>query len=174
MRARVVLLAVAVALTAPAPARAHQTMLIGKEGLDRASAVRITDADIAWAVFGTLPVGATQHLVFERPASGRFRARVLVPTMQANLALNPWLALVGPGLARPEGLAELLPEGEGAILVAPPAERELELFQAVPWPVLVGASFEVTLPADGPYYLLVFDPGGQGGPYLIDTGYLQD
>jgi hypothetical protein len=155
-------------------ARAHRALLIGSEGLDRATATRLTDADIAWAVFGTLPAGATQHLSFARPESGRFRARVLVGTRQSNLSLNPWMVLVGPGLDRPAGLDGLLQEGEGAVFVAPPADREVELFQAVPWPVLVGASMELTLPADGLYYLLIFDPSGQTGPYIVDTGYLQD
>jgi hypothetical protein len=155
-------------------ARAHRAVLIGSEGLDRASATRLSDADIAWAVYGTLPAGATQHLSFTRPESGTFRARVLVGTRQANLGLNPWLALVGPGLERPAGLEGLLQEGEGAILVAPPADREVEPFQDVPWPVLVGASMELPLHAEGLYYLLVFDPNGQVGPYIVDTGYLQD
>ncbi len=155
--------------------QAHRAMLIGKEGLDRATATRITDADIAWAVFGQLPSGATQFLSFTRPASGQFRARVLVPTQQANLRLNPWIALVGPALDRPAGLDGLLGEGEGAVLVAGPADRELELSPPIaPFPFLVGASLEVTLPADGLYYLLVFDPSGEGGNYLIDTGYQQD
>jgi hypothetical protein len=155
-------------------ARAHRAVLIGTEGLDRGSATRLSDADIAWAVHGTLLSGATQHLSFTRPESGMFRARVLVGTRQANLGLNPWLALVGPGLDRPAGLEGLLREGEGALLVAPPVNRELEPFQDVPWPVLVGASMELSLPADGVYYLLVFDPSGQVGPYIVDTGYLQD
>lgn len=155
-------------------ARAHRAVLIGSEGLDRASATRLTDADIAWAVYGTLPAGATQHLSFARPASGMFRARVLVGTRQSNLGLNPWMALVGPGFERPAGLEGLLRDGEGAVLIAPPADREVELFQDVPWPVLVGASVEMPLPSDGIYYLLVFDPSGRIGPYIVDTGYLQD
>jgi hypothetical protein len=167
-------LVVFISLAGSDRAQAHQTILIGSEGLERATATHITDADIAWAVWGALPEGATQHLAFVRPASGMFRARVLVPTRQANLQLNPWLALVGPGLERPAGLEGVLREGEGAILVPPPESRELEMFQDVPFPVIAGASFETPLPADGPYYLLVFDPSGQGGSYLIDTGYLQD
>lgn len=155
--------------------QAHRALLIGKEGQDRASATRITDADVAWAVFGQLPPGATQFLSFARPASGQFRARVLVPTQQANLRLNPWIALIGPGLDRPAGLDGLLADGEGAMLVAGPGNREVELApQIAPFPFLAGASLEVTLPADGLYYLLVFDPSGEGGNYLIDTGYLQD
>lgn len=156
-------------------ASAHRAMLLGKEGLERGSATWITDADVAWAVYGQLPAGATQFLALTRPQSGMFRARVLVGTQQANLALNPWLALVGPGLPRPEGLDDLLGPDEGAIIAGPPPDRDLELFpQGYPWPVLVGASIELPLPADGPYYLLVFDPRGQSGAYLVDTGYLQD
>jgi hypothetical protein len=156
-------------------AEAHRAMLIGREGLDRDTAMWIADADIAWAVYGQLPAGATQFLAFARPASGMFRARVLVGTQQANLALKPWLALVGPGLPRPEGLDGLLGPDEGAVFAGSPPDRELELFeQGYPWPVLVGASMELLLPADGTYYLLVFDPSGQAGPYLVDTGYLQD
>jgi hypothetical protein len=156
------------------PASAHQPLLIGGEAVSRETALRLPDADIAWAVFGTLPAGTTHFLVFARPASGQFRARVLVSARQANSGLNPWLALVGPGLPRPAGLDGLLGDAEGAILVAPPAERTVEPFQATPFPVLVGAALELALPADGPYYLLVFDPSGAAGPYLIDTGYLQD
>ena len=168
-------LAAVLALSGSESARAHRGLVIGSAGLDRYTATWIEDADIAWAVFGTLPGGATQHLIFMRPASGQFRARALVPTSQSNLRLNPWLALVGPGLDRPAGLEGLLAEGEGAILVAPPADREVELNPLIaPFLVLVGASLEVTLPADGPYYLLVFDPTGEPGPYLVDIGYLQD
>jgi hypothetical protein len=156
-------------------ATAHRALLIGSEGQDRATATHITDTDLAWAVFGSLPAGATQHLTFSRAGSGMFRARALVLTRQSNLALNPWLALVGPGLSRPPELDSLLPEGEGATLVAPPADRELEMNQLIaPFPFLVGASFEMALPADGPYYLLVFDPSGQAGSYLVDIGYFQD
>jgi hypothetical protein len=155
-------------------ARAHRALLIGTEGQSRPTAMWLTDADIAWAVHGTLTSGATQHLAFTRPASGMFRARVLVGTRQANLSLNPWLALVGPGLERPPGLEGLLHEGEGAVLIGPPPDREVELFQDVPWPVLVGASMELALPAEGVYYLLILDLSGQAGPYIVDTGYLQD
>jgi hypothetical protein len=164
----------AVAALNARPVAAHQPLLIGSEAVSRATARRIPDADIAWAAFGTLAANSTQFLVFARPASGRFRARALVGTFQANTALNPWLALVGPGLPRPDGLDGLLADGEGAILVAPPADRTIEPFQATPFPVLVGASLEVTLPTDGPYFLLVFDPAGLTGPYVIDTGYLLD
>ena len=168
-------LTAALTLTGSDSARAHRGLVIGSAGLDRYTATWIEDADIAWAVFGTLPAGGTQHLIFMRPTSGQFRARVLVGTSQSNLRLNPWLALVGPGLDRPAGLEGLLGEGEGAILVAPPADREVELNPLIaPFLVLVGASLELTLPADGPYYLLVFDPTGQPGPYLVDIGYLQD
>lgn len=158
----------------PGRGGAHRAMLIGAEGLERRTAVQISDADIAWAVHGSLPAGATQHLMFMRPAGGMLRARVLVPTRQANLSLNPWLALVGPGLPRPADLDGMLAADEGAVLVAPPDSRELEVFQDLPWPVLAGAALELALPADGPYLLLVFDPNGRGGPYLLDIGYLQD
>jgi hypothetical protein len=169
----VLLLALLLASTGDT-AHGHRALLIGTEGQTRSTAIWLTDADIAWAVYGSLPAGATQHLAFTRPASGMFRARVLVSTRQANLRLDPWLALVGPGLERPPGLEGLLREGEGAVLAAPPPSRELELFQDVPWPVLAGASMELALPAEGVYYLLVFDPSGQAGSYIIDTGYLQD
>lgn len=154
--------------------QAHRALLLNEGATDRAGALRLEDADIAWAIFGALPPGGTQFVSFARPGSGMFRARVLVPARGATLSLNPWIALVGPGLPRPDGFDALLGPGEGAVLVAGPADRELDLFQAVPYPVLIGASLEMPLPADGPFFLLIFDPTGEGGSYLIDTGYLQD
>lgn len=173
-RAGVALTLLTLALLAALPASAHQSLYLGTGGQDRASALILPDADIAWAVFGTLPPGAAQFLSFERPASGWYRARVLVPARGANPLLNPWIALVGPGLERPDGLDWLLADGEGAILVAAPESRELEIFQDLPYPVVSGASLELELPAHGPYHLIVFDPSGETGAYLIDTGYLQD
>lgn len=170
----VAVLLVALALL-PVGAAAHRELPLGTAGQTREAAVAIPDADIAWMALGSLPAGGTQHLSFVRPESGRFRARVLVGTRQANLRLNPWLALAGPGLPRPPELEGLLPEGEGVLFFPPPESRELEAFpQAFPWPVLAGASLELDLPAAGPYFLLVFDPSGQGGTYLLDTGYLFD
>ena len=176
---KLVLMALMIVLTLPAGAPvvdAHRAVVIGRDGLSRDTAIRLEDADIAWAVFGALPARETQHLTFLRPASGMVRARVLVGTQQSNLRLNPWLALAGPGLPRPPAFDALLPAGEGALLFPPPDDRDVELFeQAFPWPVLVGASFEIALPeANGPFYLLVFDPSGQSGPYVVDTGYLLD
>lgn len=150
------------------------SLYLGSGSTERASATWIEDADRTWAVFGQLPTGATQHVAFARPAGGRIRARVLVQTRQANLALDPWLVLVGPGLERPAPLDALLPPGEGALFVAPPPSRELELFEPSQFAVLAGASLELWLPADGPYYLLVFDPSGQAGAYILDIGYLLD
>jgi hypothetical protein len=155
-------------------ALAHQPLVMNGAAADRGSALRIPDADVAWAVFGTLPAGGTQYLTFTRPASGMFRARALVQTARANPQLNPWLVLLGPGLERPPGLEGMLQDGEGALVLAPPDPRPVEPFQATPLPVLVGTSVELALPADGPYYLLIFDPSGQAGAYVIDTGYLQD
>jgi len=173
---RAALLALLVAATGAAPsASAHRVILIGNQSTDRASAIRLTDADIAWAINGTLPAGVAQIIAFTRPTSGMFRARALVSTFQSNTQLNPWLALVGPGLPRPDGLDAFLQDGEGALLFAPPEARGLEMFQDLPFPMLVGASFEAPLPdADGPYFLLIFDPAGRTGPYVIDTGYLLD
>lgn len=177
---RVSVFALALLILAVADGRhhadAHRALLLGRDGLDRATAVYVVDADIAWAVFGNVPAGGGQWLRFDRPASGRFRVRAYVGTQQANLNLNPWLAVIGPGFERPAGLEGMLAPGEGAVLIAPPADRELALFeQAVPWAVLDGASAEFTLPeAPGPYYLLVFDPSGQSGTYILDTGYLLD
>jgi hypothetical protein len=84
------------------------------------------------------------------------------------------LALVGPGLPRPDGFADLLGPGEGALLAGAVEGREVEVFPELPYPVLVGAALDTELPADGPYYLLIFDPGGQSGAYVIDTGFLLD
>ncbi|MBN1564880.1 MAG: hypothetical protein JXA10_13620 [Anaerolineae bacterium] len=120
-------------------------------------------------------------MTFNEPAEA-MRSDLVVPVCGDRFVnFYPSMALIGPGLDRPDDLAALpfdLPAEFGAIImesqrptgtVARPISDEWQLFEQLNanYEAMV---FEADIPQAGEYMLVIWDAGKQRGAYTLITG----
>lgn len=165
-----VLFILAVVLLAPSSAAAHRP--------DWGSGSRITQIEnisVSYAFYRELTSADDAHAyVFTAAAGQQLHAGISIPAIDRLKDYNVYLALFGPGLAgTPEDLHDLLPEthpeGGSVLLVEPGASEDYSepFTQTHYWGRQV---LEINLPESGEYTLLVWNPNGAPGKYVLDTG----
>jgi hypothetical protein len=101
----------------------------------------------------------------------------LVPVCPAYAELLPWFAVAGPGLPAPEFPLPIdLPNGYGAIVVPnhEPGEDRPQFYEPFGGKSYYdGPDFDQTLSTPGTYYVIYWDPAGQGGDYVAVLGDLE-
>lgn len=135
---------------------------------------------ISWAAYNSLQDERDVHYykLFSVKKGERIYASIYIPRIERLKDFNPVLGLIGPGLERElagieeEILVELLEihPGEGVILRK--NEKKSKIFfepftQTNYWEK---QDLELTAPLHGDYYLVVFDPAGEGDKYLLSIG----
>lgn len=105
-----------------------------------------------------------------------FPLQVDVPTCgESNAAFYPTVALVGPGLPVPDASVTLpfdVPEGMGVQTFAIEHARQKRYAYSSYGPELyvIGLRQQVEIPQAGTYTLVVWEPDGHVGPYIVTTG----
>lgn len=134
----------------------------------------ITDAEKSWAIYGRLKPGPEPDVIpVDARAGQRLKLQLLVPKRPDLNAFRPAYYVLGPGFpgaSLPPG-APVRPEsGEGALVAdqpQAPSEFYEPFTQTRYWTY---GELSGTFPATERYRIVVFDPAGQGGPYVVALG----
>ena len=108
---------------------------------------------------------------FQGQAGEHLHAGISIPAIFRLESYGVNMALMGPGLpeADHEALPADHPEGLGAIII--PNTPGKDFFEPFTLTSYWGRQrIEFNLPASGTYYLLVWNPSGATGKYVMDTG----
>ena len=153
-----------------ATASAHKPIWGEEDGI-----IKIPDLVTSYAFYRDLPSGKVDAYFLEGKEGQQFNFGVQIPDLEGLQDYEVTVALFGPGL--PEGDKSQLPpdhpEDLGA-LIFPSAITE-EFFETFTQTNYLGRQkITTTLPADGDYYLLVWQPDGLAGKYVLDSGHAEN
>lgn len=170
-------LAAAAAVTFVAPASAHVVVFVDHhedQSLERA--LELPTIVPLWACNGFLfKPGQVDYITFTAKAGDQFLGFTLNPNKNGAREFAPSFALIGPGLPAPTGNVPFrIPSGSGAQIFNVPTDREIADEQLGFGALLESPQHRVTLPADGRYFVAIWDPQGKSGHYLISIGESED
>jgi hypothetical protein len=155
-------------------AAAHTPIFVERDITTPEQAWPVGDYAISWAFYGRVtPAGAPQYFAIDGRAGERLYATLEVPEIDGLQEFRPSLALIGPGLPAfdaPPGVT--LPTEFGGVRVddarSAPRARFDEPYSRTSY--YRGPVIDLPLPADGRYYVIVFDESGATGKYTLAIG----
>ena len=167
---------VALVLCASSGAWAHS--YITNEGYHTTanSAIAIGDIDLSQVVYHTVtPDTTTLWLRFEATAGKVAKIQLGVPLIEGLEDYRPAFALLGPGMPAIEELPFDVPEGYGGMAyttddVVEPTTFDEEFTGTWSWTFDMQ---EISLPADGTYYIVGYVPAGNLGKFWIAPGTVE-
>jgi hypothetical protein len=133
--------------------------------------IEIPDLVTSYAFYRDLPSDKVDAYYFEGKAGQQFNFGVQIPDLASLQNYEVTVVLFGPGL--PEADKSQLPpdhpEDLGALIF--PSTSTEDFFEAFTQTNYLGRQkISTTLPADGDYYLIVWQPEGFAGKYVLDSG----
>ena len=143
---------------------------------DVSTAIPIGDINVSQVVYHTvIPGRETIWLSFEGKAGDVASIQVGVPYIKGLEEYRPAFALLGQELPAVEGVPFELPPGYGGILYTTDHITEPEIYDeeftgTESW---VFEMQEITLPADGLYYIVGYVPDGKIGKFWVAPGTLE-
>ena len=164
-RILMILTFVVFAFTPLISASAHQPVW-GEDGI-----ITISNLVTSYAFYRDLPADKVDVYTFEGKAGQSLHAGMQIPAIKGLENYTVTMALFGPGLpeADHDQLPAEHPEDLGA-LIFQTAKGE-DFFESFTQTTYWGRqSIETTLPEDGIYYLIVWQPENIAGKYVMDTG----
>lgn len=158
-----------IAVLAVVPAvSAHRPLWDG----NGAGVTEIPNLTTSFAVYRDLEsVEQVDFYTFEAEAGDELYAGVNVPAVRGLEDYVVSVALVGPGLpeAAHDALPAERPEGLGALVFA--SQISEDFYEPFTQTNYWGRQrIEMDLPESGTYYLLVWNPDGRAGKYVLDVG----
>lgn len=165
--------AILLVLATTTAALAHRPIFVEpRSNTTRANAIPISDHDISWAVYAQLSdAGEVNYYRFEGTRGARVQIEMLVPRSESARAFGFDVALIGKGfdVAR---VPFPLEAGEGAIVAPDSGHADARGFdehitQTSYW---YRQSLRAQLPANGTYWIAVYDPRGRTGKYVLAIG----
>jgi hypothetical protein len=131
----------------------------------------IDNLTTSFAFYRDLPAGKIHLYTFEGRQGQNLHAGVNIPEVKGLEEFSVTMALLGPGL--PEANHDLLPPGHpedlGALIF--PSEISTDFFEPFTQTRYWGRqNIDVPLPADGDYYLVIWQPESLAGKYVLDSG----
>jgi ligand-binding SRPBCC domain-containing protein len=162
------LIVLALVLAAAAPASAHHPVWDdGAHGV-----LPIENLSTSFAYYRDLKPGAQADVyTFEAQAGEHLHAGISVPALRGLESYGVSVALLGPGLPAVDHdqLPANHPEDLGGLIFA--TARGEDFFEPFTQTNYWGRQrLELDLPQAGTYYLLVWQPEGLAGKYVLDTG----
>ena len=176
MRCFKLILALGLVVGAPTIARAHQPIMSDGSARDASTALYIADVDLSQVVYHEVTAQAPQlWLAFDLNEGQSLYFQLGVPVIDRLKDYRPALALVGPGLP-PADLPFAIPDGLGAQLftseqVSEPRRFDEPFSGTSSWILLTET---VTVPAEGRYYLVAYDPAAQPGKLWVALGQREE
>lgn len=159
--------ALVVLLTLPMPASAHRPVWGETLG-----PTQVDNIVTSYAYYQTLQAAEIDILFFDGLKGQKFHAGIQIPDLAAYQDYTVSMALFGPDLPKVayDQLPPEHPEGLGA-LIAPSVIGD-DFFEPFTQTNFLGRqSLDTELPADGTYYLLIWNGNGAAGKYVVDIGY---
>jgi hypothetical protein len=131
----------------------------------------IDNLSTSFAFYRDLPADKVHVYTFIGKQGQSLHTGINIPAIKGLENYSVSMALLGPGL--PEVDHDLLPpehpENLGALIS--PSKITPDFFESFTQTLYWGRqSIETTLPADGEYYLLIWQPDGIAGKYVMDSG----
>ena len=133
--------------------------------------IEIPNLRTSFAVYRDLSADQIDVFTFQAEAGQDLHAGIQVPAVNGLEDYEVRAALFGPGLpqANPDALPPDHPEDLGALVF--PSNESAGYFEPFTQTNYWGRQeIDVNLPADGAYYLLVWQPEGIPGKYVLDSG----
>lgn len=137
--------------------------------------IEIPNLQSSFAVYRDLISGQIDVYTFEAEAGQELHAGIQIPAVEGLEQYSVTAAIFGPGLpeADPSKIPPDHPEGLGALVF--PSSLSADYYEPFTQTRYWGRQeIDQTLPADGAYYLLVWQPDGQPGKYVLDTGRTEE
>lgn len=131
----------------------------------------IDNLSTSFAFYRSLPADKVHVYTFEGKQGQNLHAGVNIPAVKGleNYSVN--MALFGLGLpeADHDQLPPEHPEDLGALIF--PSEASADFYEPFTQTLYWGRqSLDMSLPADGEYYLVIWQPEGIAGKYVMDSG----
>lgn len=126
----------------------------------------------SFAFYRNLPADKVHVYTFIGKQGQNLHAGINIPAVKGLENYSVTMALFGPSLpqAAQEQLPPEHPEDLGALIF--PSKVSADFFESFTQTRYWGRqSIEMTLPADGEYYLVIWQPEGLAGKYVMDSGY---
>jgi len=131
----------------------------------------IDNLTTSFAFYRDLPANKVHVYNFEGKQGQKLNAGINIPAVKGLETYSVSMALLGPSLpeADHDQLPPEHPENLGALLV--PNEISTDFYEPFTQTLYWGRqSLEMTLPAEGEYYLIVWQGEGTAGKYVLDSG----
>jgi LPXTG-motif cell wall-anchored protein len=142
---------------------------------DEGGITRVPNLVTSYAYYRDLLADEVHVYTFEGKTGQEFRAGMQIPAIKGLEDYAVTIAIMGPGLpeANHDQLPPEHPEGLGALIV--PSFNSEDFFEPFTQTLYWGRqSIQSSLPADGTYYILVWQSEGVAGKYVMDTGYAEN
>lgn len=133
--------------------------------------IEIPNLRTSFAVYRSLTIDQIDVYTFEGKAGQELHAGIQIPSIEGLEDYGVTAALFGPELPEvaPSDLPPDYPENLGALVFS--SIVSADFFEPFTQTNYWGRQeINLTLPADGTYYLLLWHPNGQPGKYVLDTG----
>lgn len=169
MKSRLVFITIrliATMLAFPTPAYAHRPVWGDDLGV-----TKIENLSTSFAFYREFKTEKVHAFSFEGKTGQSLHAGIQIPAIKGLEAYSVSMAILGPGF--PEVAEALLPpnhpENLGAMIF--PTETTSDFFEPFTQTNYWGRQrADLTLPADGTYYILIWNPEGKPGKYVMDSG----
>ncbi len=154
------------------PVLAHAP-LIAENNENLGSATYIPDPTKSWAIYSELQAGGkAQYYRFDVQKGERIYVSLFTTTASEDESFTPGLILTGPGIADRDVIPSFVetPVQEGILAVQSVRSPEATFEGFSPGVFVELAEISREAPADGTYYIIVFD-AERGGHYGLAVGY---
>ena len=134
----------------------------------------IDNLTTSFAFYRNLPADKVHVYTFIGKQGQNLHAGINIPAVKGLEDYSVTMALFGTTLpeADHDQLPPEHPEDLGALIF--PSEVSANFFESFTQTLYWGRqSIEMTLPADGEYYLIIWQPEGLAGKYVMDSGYAE-
>jgi len=135
----------------------------------------IDNLKTSFAFYRNLPADKVHVYAFEGKQGQSFHAGINIPAVKGLEDYSVNMALFGATF--PEADHDLLPpehpEDLGALIF--PSEVSADFYESFTQTLYWGRqSIDMSLPADGEYYLVIWQPDGNAGKYVMDSGHAEE
>jgi len=134
----------------------------------------IDNLTTSFAFYRNLPAEKVHVYTFIGKQGQNLHAGINIPSVKGLEDYSVTMALFGPTLpeADHDRLPPEHPEDLGALIF--PSEISANFFESFTQTLYWGRqSIEMILPADGEYYLVIWQPDGLAGKYVMDSGHAE-